>query len=112
MSFYAKFRELCEKKGVTQTTAALAVGLSRSAPTKWALHDANPTLYTLERLAEYFGVSVGVLTDTEQDDSDLNGFPEIRMIARAGKKMTPEARQNLLKYARFMFPEAFEDQGK
>lgn len=34
---------------------------------------------------------------------------DIRIIARAGKKMTPEQRENLLKYAQFMFPEAFED---
>lgn len=35
--------------------------------------------------------------------------PDIRMIARAGKKMTPEQAENLRKYAQYMFPEAFED---
>jgi len=35
--------------------------------------------------------------------------PDIRMIARAGKKMTPEQAENLRKYAEFMFPEAFEE---
>ncbi len=35
--------------------------------------------------------------------------PDIRMIARAGKKMTPEQAQTLRKYAQFMFPEAFND---
>lgn len=35
--------------------------------------------------------------------------PDIRMIARAGKKMTPEQAENLRKYAQFMFPEAFKD---
>lgn len=35
--------------------------------------------------------------------------PDIRMIARAGKKMTPEQAENLRKYAQFMYPEAFED---
>lgn len=35
--------------------------------------------------------------------------PDIRMIARAGRKMTPEQAENLRKYAEFMFPEAFED---
>ena len=35
--------------------------------------------------------------------------PDIRMIARAGRKMTPEQAENLRKYAEFMFPEAFKD---
>lgn len=35
--------------------------------------------------------------------------PDIRMIARAGKKMTPEQAENLRKYAEFMFPEAFKN---
>ena len=35
--------------------------------------------------------------------------PDIRMIARAGRKMTPEQAKNLRKYAEFMFPEAFKD---
>ncbi len=35
--------------------------------------------------------------------------PNIKMIARAGKKMTPEQAENLRKYAQYMFPEAFED---
>lgn len=35
--------------------------------------------------------------------------PDIRMIARAGKKMTPEQAEILRKYAEFMFPEAFKD---
>lgn len=35
--------------------------------------------------------------------------PDIRMIARAGKKMTPEQAENLRKYAQYMFPEAFTD---
>lgn len=35
--------------------------------------------------------------------------PDIRMIARAGKKMTPEQAENLRKLAQYMFPEAFKD---
>lgn len=35
--------------------------------------------------------------------------PDIRMIARAGNKMTPEQAENLRKLAQFMYPEAFND---
>lgn len=43
----------------------------------------------------------------KEADQTLN--PDIRMIARAGKKMTPEQAENLRKYAQYMFPEAFSD---
>ena len=108
MSFYKKFVELCDMKGVSATQAALSVGLSRSAPVKWKYHDSEPSLATLKNLAEYFGVSVGCLTDTEVENPDLDGYPDIRMIARAGKRLTPDQRENLIKYMRFMFPDAFE----
>jgi len=35
--------------------------------------------------------------------------PDIRMIARAGRKMTPEQAENVRKYAQYMYPEAFEE---
>lgn len=35
--------------------------------------------------------------------------PDIRQIARAGKKMTPEQAKNVRKYAEFMYPEAFKN---
>ncbi|MBU5451399.1 helix-turn-helix domain-containing protein [Acetivibrio sp. MSJd-27] len=38
--------------------------------------------------------------------------PDIRMIARAGKKMTKEQAEILRKYAEYTFPEAFKDVGK
>lgn len=39
----------------------------------------------------------------------ISDNPDIRMIARAGKKMTPEQAENLRKYAEYMFPEAFKN---
>lgn len=35
--------------------------------------------------------------------------PDIRLIARAGKKMTPEQAEIVRKYAQYMFPEAFDE---
>ncbi len=46
--------------------------------------------------------------ETEYTSNNIEN-PDIRMIARAGKKMTPEQAENLRKYAQFMFPEAFKD---
>lgn len=49
------------------------------------------------------------IDDEAMRESSESLNPDIRMIARAGKKMTPEQAENLRKYAQFMFPEAFKD---
>lgn len=46
---------------------------------------------------------------TTQEGEPKIENPDIRMIARAGCKMTPDQAKNLRKYAEFMFPEAFKD---
>lgn len=45
---------------------------------------------------------------TQEGEHEIEN-PDIRMIARAGQKMTPDQAKNLRKYAEFMFPEAFKD---
>ena len=46
------------------------------------------------------------------DTSDELSNPDIKMIARAGTKMTSEQAENLRKYAEFMYPEAFRNDRK
>lgn len=53
-------------------------------------------------------MNVDLKNNADYQDTTIDN-PDIRMIARAGKKMTPEQAENLRKYAEFMFPEAFND---
>lgn len=57
----------------------------------------------LETTPEYL---MGLNEKSESEDNIEN--PDIRMIARAGKKMSKEQSEILRKYAEFMFPEAFK----
>lgn len=57
----------------------------------------------LETTPEYL---MGLNEKSEPEDNIEN--PDIRMIARAGKKMSKEQSEILRKYAEFMFPEAFK----
>lgn len=110
MSFYDTILQLCKDKGVSISAACLGAGLSKSSATKWKNQpDIIPTGDTLNKLAEYFNVSVGYLTGSETPELDLERFPEILSIARAGTKMPREKRNELLNYARYLFPEAFDD---
>ena len=63
--FYDKFVSLCKEKGVAPTRAALDIGLSKSAPIKWRTTGATPNGETLNKIAEYFSVSVSLLFGEE-----------------------------------------------
>lgn len=62
MGFYEKFVSLCERKGCSAATAAREIGLSNSVTTAWK-KGARPKSETLEKVAEYFDVSVNELLD-------------------------------------------------
>lgn len=70
----------------------------------------------LADIALLYNVSVAWLKGETDDPrpgyvmTDYGSMPDVQLIARAGEKMTPEQRQSLLRYIRYMFPEAFDDQ--
>ena len=59
--FYDLFCQLCEKKGVSVTRATVEMGLSRTIGSKWKRTGATPNGETLNRIAEYFGVTTDYL---------------------------------------------------
>lgn len=65
--FYDRFRQLCERKGISCNKAALEIGLSNATPTKWRKTGATPTGETLDRIAKYFGVSTDYLLGKESE---------------------------------------------
>lgn len=58
--FYDVFTSLCEKKGVTPNRALTDCGISRTSPAKWR-EGATPRGVTLQKLADYFGVTTDYL---------------------------------------------------
>lgn len=59
--FYDRFKQLCERKGVSCNKAALEIGLSNATPTKWKKTGATPVGETLDKIAAYFGVTTDFL---------------------------------------------------
>ena len=104
--FGARLRALRRQHGETQPELAKLLGLSRSAVSMYESGEREPKYELLTVIAAHYDVELDYLLgrDVPEEDPD-----ELRMIARAGRKMTPEQRESLLRYARFMFPEAFED---
>ena len=54
---------------------------------------------------------LSALTGWEENErsDEREELPEITMIARAGKKMSPERRQDMLQLLKIAFPEEFRD---
>lgn len=63
--FYTNFVKLCNRKGIAPTAAAVEMGFHRSDATRWS-KGAEPRRTTLEKVADYFGVTV---SDLIGDDS-------------------------------------------
>lgn len=66
MNFYNNFLELCLKKGVSPTKAAVDIGLSNAAASNWK-KGSVPYGATLKKLSGYFGCTVADLTGEPQE---------------------------------------------
>lgn len=55
-TFYSRFLEKCNEVNKTPSAVVVAIGLSKSAVTRWKAGNL-PTDATIEKLADYFGVS-------------------------------------------------------
>lgn len=62
--FYNIFLKLCNDRGISPSAAALDMGFTKAANTKWAA-GKTPRDATLAKIAEYFNVSVEYLKGEE-----------------------------------------------
>lgn len=69
--FYDLFCELCEKKGVAPTRAALEMGLSKATPTSWKNKKITPQAAQLQKIASYFDVSIDYLLGAETEKAPI-----------------------------------------
>ena len=56
--FYDNFIQLCASVGKSPSAVVLEIGLKRPAVTHWKNGRSNPTDITLQKIANYFGVTV------------------------------------------------------
>lgn len=97
--FFDIFSNLCKEKGVSKTRAAAEIGLSNSITTKWKKTGATPGGDTLEKVADYFGVSIEYLlggSEKENPPSRLEPTERERRILDALRSKTPAEQKALL----------------
>jgi hypothetical protein len=65
----------------------------------------------IAKLADALGTTIddilGLESPPQTVSQEEDDFPEVRMIARAGKKMSPERKADMIRMLKMMFPEEF-----
>ena len=60
-----RVKKLCKQKGVSMNQAEQEIGLAKGYISK--LNNCNPSAKTIQKIADYFGVSVTAIIEEEQD---------------------------------------------
>lgn len=101
--FYDLYCELCKKKGVTPTRAALEIGLSKSTPTAWKKQGITPQAAQLQKIADYFGVSVDYLCGKKETPTESAGVSDddIKFALFGTTDIDDETFDDVKAYAKF-----------
>lgn len=86
--FKEQFIKLCNEKGVAPTVVCQSIGLSNAAFSKWG-DESIPRRATLQKLADYFGVSVDYLlgnAEKEKPSEEGSGGEDVVVVNRSGKR--------------------------
>lgn len=98
MTLYERISFLAKKQGKSLNRLAEDIGLSKNAMYQWKT--SSPKVDTLEKVADYFGVSVDYLLERtdklETDSSALTDYEEsLLMMFRKGERDIPESKKDL-----------------
>ena len=101
--FYDKYAQLCKKRGISNSAAATAAGLSKSLVTKWKTNKVEtPSPEVLEKLSAYFGIPISELLGEEEMDIKkeqpiiLDGLSENRKALIQFAMSVPEDKAEMI----------------
>ncbi len=92
LSFYNKYIRLCTEKGISPSAAAIEIGIRKSNVTYWKSNRSNPSDVTLQKIADYFGVTVEYLKgNTEKQETQDEEITQIVSPAIGGSSEFKQA---------------------
>ena len=90
-------KRLRKARGLTQTQLSEALDVSQSTVAMWEAGTRRPDVESLRMLADFYGVSVGLLLEEEREQDDpwqlrerLRRDPAFRELFSAAVKASPE----------------------
>ena len=90
--FYDNLVTLCVKHNTTPSRVAIAIGLNKSSASNWKKTGQLPTDVNLQKLADYFSVSVDFLLNGTQPETKKDQSAEIDKLANT------EIKKQLVEY--------------
>ena len=102
--YYENFEKLCKKHNTNPSQVSRSTGISTATFTSWKKGVYTPKTDKLQKIADHFGVSLGYLTGTEEEEpnpivldddalellEELKERPEMRTLFSVSKKATKE----------------------
>lgn len=114
--FYDRYISLCQEMGIAPSKAAEEIGINKASVTNWKKNGYTPRANVLQRVAEYFDVSMSFLVDGTEiekaptQEGEHSDDPDIYRIQRARKEMTPAQRKKMMNVLKASFEEYFSDE--
>ena len=102
--FYDRFTELCKLRGVSRSHVMIDIGLNKSNATFWK-RGSVPKGDTLQKLADYFGVTVGYLLGMEDEPAPPIGAnarqlpASVQRVLSSMLQMNAEGQERVAEYA-------------
>lgn len=95
---YDKFCDLCSQKGVSPSKAAMDAGFSKSLISKWkSKQEIVPSSEVLQKIADYFGVSVDYLLGKEKQPTEGELHPANKKLMELSRTLSPEEAEKVYK---------------
>lgn len=109
MTIVDRIRALANKQEMSLPELEIKLGLGNGTISRW--NKSSPNTAKISLVADFFHVSVDYLLGRETtEDALIDDLDENYIIlSRNAKKLSPEARKQLLDIARVMFKEEFND---
>lgn len=104
---YEVFEQLLQKNGLTSYKVAKEAGVTQTALSNWKSGRSTPTTKTLQKIADYFGVSIDYLMNGEERET-ADGYYLNEDTAKLAQEMfEDDDMRSLFDMKRNMPPERF-----
>jgi len=96
-----RIREHRRKMGLTQVELAKALNLSQGALSGYETGRFDPDMATMQRMADYFHVTLDTLFGTPKEDRPLDITDIDFALSGEIRDLTDDEKQDILDYVRF-----------
>lgn len=105
---YDIFEKLCTEKGVTPYRVCKETGLTTSTISNWKAGRYTPKADKLQKIADFFGVSIEFLMGTEEKEESSIYYTNEETAKLAQEMFEDEDMRSLFDMKRNMPPERFK----